>query len=124
MSNPKDIREVLSAVLKKKGGNATTSLSGLAVEPRQIAGRIILQETGGKRVPVHAPPKHCVNEFGREAFYLFQSNVLIQSTREKIYMTMLAGHVGILARERGKHGFSLPKKLFLSKGELAIIAEA
>ena len=24
-------------------------------------------------------------------------------------MTMLAGHVGILARECGKHGFSLPK---------------
>lgn len=68
-----------------------------------------MNSTGGKRVPVHAPPKHCVNEFGREALYLFQSNVLIQSTCEKIYMTMLAGHVGILARERGKHGFSLPK---------------
>lgn len=43
MSNPKDIREVLSAV-KKKRSNAKTSLSGLAVEPRQIAGRIILQD--------------------------------------------------------------------------------
>lgn len=30
--------------LKKKRSNAKTSLSGLAVEPRQIAGRIILQD--------------------------------------------------------------------------------
>ena len=56
--------------------------------------------------------------------YLFQSNVLIQSTCEKIYMTMLAGHVGILARERGKHVFFSSEILFLSKGELALIAEA
>ena len=38
-------------------------------------------------------------------------------------MTMLAGHVGILARERGKHVFFSSEILFLSKGEMAIFVE-
>lgn len=36
---------------------------------------------------------------------------------------MLAGHVGILARERGKHVFFSSEILFLSKAEMAIFAE-
>ena len=30
-----------------------------------VGERCDVNSTGGKRVPVHAPPKHCVNEFGK-----------------------------------------------------------